>query len=312
MVTMDAPQLPDLVRAKAEAGGDAGRDWLAGLGDLLADCARRWSLTIGEPIDGGTSSYVVRVRDSAGRDAVLKLAVPDFWAPHEIRRITGADGVGYVRALDAEPARGAILMESLGPSLSGLGLSPAHHIDVLCRTLRRAWDGAAPETAPAQTGRSKAEALNELIERAWAGLDRPCPAEVVDTARRFAHRRADAFDADRCVPAHGDPHAGNAMRVRAPRPGAESGFVFVDPEPFLAEPGYDLGVTLRGLLYDFPDAVSASTVRDWCGSLAKHCGADPDAVWEWGFLETVSTGLYVLELGASWGAELLDVAQRIR
>ena len=32
--------------------------------------------------------------------------------------------------------------------------------------------------------------------------------------------------------------------------------------------------------------------------LAATSGMDPAAIWEWGFLERVSTGLYVLSFGA--------------
>ncbi|MEO3821923.1 hypothetical protein [Plantactinospora sp. B24E8] len=53
---------------------------------------------------------------------------------------------------------------------------------------------------------------------------------------------------------------GPAMdRSPHPRPGAESGYVFVDPDGFLAEPAYDLGVVLR----------------DWCPQLLA---GDPYAV----------------------------------
>ena len=48
---------------------------------------------------------------------------------------------------------------------------------------------------------------------------------------------------------HGDPHPGNLLRVRVPRPGAETGWCFVDPEPFVADRAYDLGVAVR----DFSD-----------------------------------------------------------
>jgi streptomycin 6-kinase len=33
-------------------------------------------------------------------------------------------------------------------------------------------------------------------------------------------------------------------------------------------------------------------------------GGDPDATWDWGFLERVSTGLYVASLGGDGGPHL--------
>ncbi|MHB8301059.1 MAG: hypothetical protein ACYDDW_21465, partial [Dermatophilaceae bacterium] len=46
------------VREKAAQLGDAGAAWLSGLPELIADLERRWSVTTGEPLTGGT----VRVR----------------------------------------------------------------------------------------------------------------------------------------------------------------------------------------------------------------------------------------------------------
>jgi len=44
---------------------------------------------------------------------------------------------------------------------------------------------------------------------------------------------------------HGDAHALNLLQVPEARPGAETGYVFVDPEGFVYEPEHDLGVALR-------------------------------------------------------------------
>lgn len=303
--------LSPLVRAKAESFGAPGLAWLDGLDDLIAEMEQQWSITVGQPISGGTSSYVAHARTADGQDAVLKLALPHFWAPHEIQRLEQAAGRGYARLLASDPDRNALLMEALGPSLSQLGWPPEQVIKTVCATLQQAWSVELPEAAPAQTGSSKAQDLAELIDRAWRGLDRPCSKEVIDTALRYAERREGAFKEDQCVAVHGDPHSGNAMQVLSPRQGAESGFVYVDPEPFVAEPAYDLGIVLRDWTEEFLNGSTRSLVRHRCGLLAEHSGLDGDAIWEWGFLERVATGLYVLEFGAAWGQEHLDVAERL-
>lgn len=303
--------MPPLVRAKAESFGEPGLAWLEGLDDLIAEMERQWSITVGEPIAGGTSSYVAHARTADGRDAVLKLALPHFWTAHEIQRLEQAAGRGYARLLASDPGRNAMLMEALGPSMGELGWAAEEVVATVCATLRQAWQVELPGTVPAQTGASKAQDLAGLIDRAWKALDRPCSKEVVDTALRFAERRAAAYSEDRCVAVHGDPHSGNAMRVRSPRPGAATGFVFVDPEAFVAEPAYDLGVVLREGSGEFLKSSTRSLVRHRCGLLAAHSGLDGDAIWEWGFLERVATGLYVLEFGAAWGREHLEVAERL-
>ena len=86
-------------------------------------------------------------------------------------------------------------------------------------------------------------------------------------------------------------------RWRDPRTGADSGYVFVDPDGFVADRAYDLGVALR----DWSGRVarpgrprgggelSATTLAERSGS-----GRDPDLGM--GFLERVSTGLYLLDV----------------
>lgn len=292
-----AIDVPAVVRRRAERLGEPGRAWLAGLPALLVELAREWSITLGETLDGGTASHVCRVRTADGRAAVLKVVVPDPDFASQVRTIRAARGNGYVALLDHDAERGAVLLEALGPSLYRQGASPEPVIAVLCQTLRRAWGVPRPPGATVAPGRDKASLLADLVVRLWHAHDRPCSARVVDRALEFADRRAREFDLDRCVVVHGDPHPGNALRMVAARPGAESGYVFVDPDGFLAEPAYDLGVVLRDWCAQLLAGDAVATARRYCSLLAAGSGIGYDAIWQWGFLERVSTGLYVLDLG---------------
>lgn len=159
-------------------------------------------------------------------------------------------------------------------------------------------------------GRDKATLLADLVGRLWRVHDRPCPRRVVDRALEFAAERARVRDPDRCVVVHGDPHPGNALHVGTSRAGAESGFVFVDPDGFLADPAYDLGVVLRDWCPRLLAGDAVATARRYCGLLAAGTGLDYDAIWQWGYLERVSSGLYALDLGLDVAARaLLDTAE---
>ncbi|MEV0280050.1 aminoglycoside phosphotransferase family protein [Streptomyces sp. NPDC050610] len=310
------PEVPPAVREKARRLGRRGQEWLTGLPDLVAELERRWSLTAGAPLDRATSAYVLRVRTGDGRAAVLKLAVPDPDFPNTLRTLQRAEGQGYVSLLAHDAQRHALLLESLGAPLDQLGLPVPRQLGILCATLRRAWrvpppeDAVAAEDALAAAEPEKARALAAMVERLWDGLGRPCSERVVDRALDCAGRRAAAFDPGRCVVVHGDPHPGNALRATVPRPGAETGFVFVDPDGFLDEPAYDLGVALRGWCAELLAGDAVRLARSYCSLLAERTGVDAGAVWEWGFLERVSTGLYLLDHGAEASARpYLDTAE---
>ena len=50
--------------------------------------------------------------------------------------------------------------------------------------------------------------------------------------------------------------------------------------------------------------------RRRCALLSRLTGVEPDAIWEWGFVERVSTGLLLLQVGLEpLGREFLAVAE---
>ncbi|GAA2390695.1 hypothetical protein Cme02nite_14630 [Catellatospora methionotrophica] len=306
-------EFPDRMRRTALSRGAAGREWLAALPERLAYLCEAWSLRPGAVLDGGSAALVVLARRGDGTDAVLRLGPPGDGFAGQVRTIGVAGGHGYVRLYAHDLERDAALLEALGPALGTTARSAEHALDVLAATLRQAWLVPRPPDAAVPPGTDKASTLAKLIIELWPQTGRPCPAEVAERAVGYARRRAAAFDLDGSVVCHGDPHPDNALAVLTPRPGAESGYVFVDPDGFLCDPAYDLGVAVRG----WTDEVLAAAdpvglVRDYCARLAAATGVDEQAIWEWGFTERVSSGLYMIRYGApAEGREYLVSAARL-
>jgi streptomycin 6-kinase len=170
----------------------------------------------------------------------------------------------------------------------------------LCGALRDAWRVPRGTAAP----EAKAESLAELVTRLWDELDRPCPERVVDRALHCARRRA--ADTGRLVVVHGDPHPGNALRR------VDGTFVFVDPDGFVADPAYDLGVVLRDWCPQLLAGDAVELADRYCRLAAELTGIDRTAIREWGFLERVSSGLHILELGRpELAAPFLETAERL-
>ncbi len=140
-----------------------------------------------------------------------------------------------------------------------------------------------------------------------------CTPAVRRQALAYAERRSAAPTRRRARPR--DPHASNCLRVLAPRAGAPSGLVLVDPDGFRCDPAYDLGVVLRdwtGRLAEGGRAV----LEAYADRVAERSGVDRARTWEWAFLERVSTGLYVSSFGgprsgsASWAAPSCSSTER--
>ena len=287
-------RLQPLTRARAETLGPVGSAWAAGLPDQLAALAQQWSLTLGRPLPGGSTSYVVSARNADGRDVVLKLVLPASDLADQVAALRNAQGRGYAQLLAYDPDRRALLLEALGPSLEQSGYPVADQLRLLAETLAIAWQPAADHHAgPAD----KAGGLHDLVSRLWVELDRPCPEAVITQALTYADR-CRTVDATELVVVHGDPHPGNLLRAAAARPGAETGYCFVDPDGFVADRAYDLGVVIRDWAGQLGGPGARAVLEGYCELLAEHSGVDATRIWEWGFLERVSTGLYAMSFGA--------------
>ena len=174
---------------------------------------------------------------TASGNAVIKIAMPSWHSPYgfqqEIATLLRAKIHGYAGVSKFDYERRALLLEQLGPSMQESKLEPKQAIPLLCKTFQQAWLVPPGADHTLHALEYKAQTLAQLIRELWDKLERPCSQNIVSQALEFARRRLDALDPGRCVVVHGDPHPANALLVRAPRAGAESGYVFGDPEGFL-------------------------------------------------------------------------------
>jgi streptomycin 6-kinase len=288
-----------VVRNKAAAAG-AGA-WLDELPGLVARIEREWRLAVGSQLAGATEAFVAEARLEDGTPAVLKLLVPQDadGAAREATVLRLAAGDGCARLLREDVALGALLLERLGRPLSELSLPLGRRLEILAASAAHVWRPAPGVRLP--TGGEKAEWLAEFVVRMWEELDRPCSARAVEHALACAERRRRAHDDERALLVHGDVHQWNALE-------AGDGFKLIDPDGLLAEPEYDLGVLMR----EDPRELVAGDPRARSRLLAGLTGRDEAAIWEWGVVERVSTGLLCTRVELQpVGREMLAAAEHV-
>ena len=308
VVTPRSIEVSDAVRRRALAYGDAGARWLQELPSIVEELERRWSITVGSTFAGGTAACVAQATRADGAQAVVKIAMPatidgDEAFDRSVLAFGLAAGRGCARLLAHDGELSALLIERLGRNLDELGLPVSSQLEIICRTVPQMWV-RVPDDTRLPSGAEKAEWLAEFIASTWEELDRPCRAEAIDMALGFAAERAAAFDPETAVLVHGDAHSWNTLEA------ADGTFKLVDPEGLVSEPAHDLAVPMRELNQELLEGDALRLGRARAELLSDLTGVDVTAIWQWGFVERVSTGLYSLQTGHEGAADFLEVADR--
>ncbi|MEL6161804.1 MAG: aminoglycoside phosphotransferase family protein [Cyanobacteria bacterium J06554_11] len=298
--------IPEPVRKKALESGAVGEAWLDELGHRVGTLAALWRLTIGQALTGGTEALVVEAITSDGRAAVLKVFPPRQSASAgEVATMVAAQGRGYAEVYAVDESHEAILLERLGPTLADMKLTVDSQLSIICETLIEAW--VVPLDGERYTnGAEKADSLRDFINATWRDLSHPCSAPVIETALGFASECRQRFDPSSAVLAHGDAHPWNTLLVPGTRPHR---FKLIDPDGLFVERAYDLAIPMREWSEELiaGDPLQLGLAR--CYRLAELAKVEPEAIWQWGFLERISTGLLCLQLGFEEGQQMLAVAE---
>lgn len=254
--------------------------WLGRLPSLIAECERRWSLSVGPPFEPLTHSYVAPARDRYGVGVVLKLAVPDRFVAAEIDALRLFEGDGAVRLVDGDESLGAMLIERLEP---GVLLLEADE--------REATSIAAGLMVKLRMPVPDAHRFHEVWE--WMqGLDRlrsafgggtgPFPAYLVERAE--AHLRNPSGEK---AALHGDLHHFNILSAeREP-------WLATDPKGIVGEPEYEAAAFLRNNLIDRPEPRSTLSTR--IDQLAEQAGLDRERMIVWGLADRVLSAWWSYE-----------------
>lgn len=292
--------VPQVVQNKATAAG--AEQWLADLPALVAYYEQTWGISVGSVYEAGTEAFVAQATEESGRLAVLKLLIPrqGIVDTREIQVLELTQGAGCAELYRSDADAGAMLMERLGPSLFDLGIAIEERLAILSDAASQMWRPVRGIELP--NGSDKAASLANAIERWWRELAEPCSRHAIEHALDCAAKRQVAHSTSDAVLVHGDVHQWNALQ-------STTGFKLVDPDGLIAEPEYDLGVLMRE---DPLELLADSDPHERSRWLAARTGCDEQAIWEWGVVERVSTGLLATQIDLQpVGSEMLHAAEVI-
>jgi streptomycin 6-kinase len=298
-----------LARTFVDLFGDAGRAWLEHLPDLVTECERRWSLSVGPPLENLSYNYIAPAMRADGTEVVLKLGYPHPELTSEIEALSIYDGRGSVRLLDADLDRGALLLERLRPGTLLLHTSVIDDDEatrIAARVMRRLW---RPVSAghPFRTVARWAEGLTKMRAH-FGGTTGPLPERLVERAEALFAELLGSMEEP--VLLHGDLHHENILRAeREP-------WLAIDPKGIVGEPAYEVGALLRNMadqLLERPQPWRVVARR--VDILAEELGFDRARMLEWGLAQAVLSAWWCIEdHGGGWEwvigcAELMEQAR---
>ena len=335
---MDDGTLPErFVRQIRDTFQERGEAWLERLPALLADCARRWNLTLLPAFPNLSFNYVAPVVLSDGTPAVLKAGVPhkELWSEMAALRVYA--GRGSVRLLDSDREQGLLLLERLQPGTMLTALADDAHdaqaTSIAAEVMRNLWRPVSEEkTAEEQEEQNGAKSPGKTPQKTstpfpvigdwleglqkmrahFGGGSGPFRPALADEAEGLARELLASQAAP--VLLHGDLHHDNIL---ASEPSAHSdtgrhGWLAIDPKGIVGEPAYEVGALLRNL---WPErhALSnpARTTERRVHQLAEELNLDRARVRGWGVAQAVLSAWWCVEDGGDMGPESIATAELI-
>jgi streptomycin 6-kinase len=279
-----------------EMYGDAGQVWLNELPARIADFERRWAIRVAMPFANLSYNYVAPAVRPGGAQLILKLGMPHPELASEIAALRLYDGSGSARLIEAEPERGALLIERLLPGNMLLELTDDDEATrIAAQVMRALWRPTppAPEEAVFPTAARWAAGLQRLRAR-YDGGTGPLPKDMVERSEALFAELLASSGAPMLL--HGDLHHENILSAeRAP-------WLVIDPKGLIGEAEYEVGALIRNplpRLLALPD-VTATLERRF-DILAETLGFDHQRMIAWSWAQAIlSAWWHIEDHGHGW------------
>jgi len=266
--------------------GEEAIAWLERLPAILANCQRRWSLTIGPPF-ALTFNYVAPAVRADGTQVVLKVCSLTDEFPQQPEALRLVDGHGMVRLLECDPAEEIMLLERLMPGTFLRNVEDDEvSTSIAASIMRKIWR-PVPEKHPFKTVQDWGKGFDRLRQY-YGGGTGPFPKALLEEAETL-YRELSASMAEPVL-LHGDLHHENILAAeREP-------WLAIDPKGLVGEPAYETGAWLRNpmpQLLDMPQPGRILARR--INQLAEELGFDRARLRDWGLAQAMLSAWWSME-----------------
>jgi len=273
------------------AFGDAGRQYLEALPDLLAAAAKHWDLNLGDPFLL-SYNYVCVATRADGTPAVLKIGVPNSELTSEIAALRRYAGQGACKLYESDPDAGMLLLERLEPGTMLHEYGDDNTQAAIAAGLMKRLFQHAPAGEPLITLKSWFDGLQDLRPRFEGGTG-PFPKKLLETAEGLI-RELFAENSPEVL-LHGDCHHFNILLSRR-------GWLVIDPKGVVGPAEYEPAPLLMNPWDEFtrfPDAVE--TTRRRIAILSEILGFDPKRLWAWAVAHSILSAWWDMQEDGTGG-----------
>lgn len=302
-------QIPSNIQNKLNALGDEGIRWKKELNTVIDCIEKEWGISLEQILEGGSEAFVAKCTLKNQEKGILKLFMPQLEGNSEFEQQVEAlrvvNGAGYVKLLKYDAKKKAVLLECLGESLSEFDYSIRDQMKIICGLLKKTWIRLDENQKLRPMGQLIGW-FQDFILATWERLEKPCSKEIIDRALLFLESRRKNLSLYQSVLIHGDPHADNILKTLD---SDELSYKLIDPDGIIGEPAYDLGILVREWVEELGDA-PLEKANERVLLLHNETGVEMQSIWEWAFIQSVSTGLFLKAIQEhGLGDSLLRIAQ---
>ena len=299
----------DTTLRRAELLGQQGQQWLADLQAVVTQTLEDFGLTFIDTLPGGSESYLALTQGSDGIRCVVKVMMPnDHGMAAELAGLQAAKGRGYAKLIGADPKRGVLVIEELGAAIADSGLPIQQQLQHITQALKLSWQADIDPSALVD-GANKADWLYHHIQHTPSKIAGHVEQALIHRALDHINLRRSQWRQDAFVLVHGDAHEHNTLAEGSTE---QASYKLIDPDGLFFEAAYDLGILLRNWIDAYQIAEPATALTQRATWLAEQTQVSRQAIVSWGFVEIVSTGIHLLELGfADEGQRYLDLGQTL-
>ena len=273
----------------ARVAGDAGREWVDRLPELVAEFGQRWQLTLGPPYQPMSYNFVAPAVRADRTPVVLKALLPEDARETEPAMLALCDGRGMVRMLEHDAEIGVMLLERVEPGTPLLELEDDDEATrIAARVMRRFWR-SVPATHPFPSVGDWLRGFER--HRREHGGSGPLPNDLFERAEGLAPELL-ASSAEPVV-LHGDLHHWNILAAeREP-------WLAIDPKGVIGEPAFEVGAWLRNPITNIP---RTEVLARRIAIFSEELGFDTQRLTAWSAVQAVLSAIWSAENGGTnWG-----------